>query len=215
MSTPGDRLKQARAKAGYEKAKAAAEAMGVPYYTYAQHENGTRGLPSDAADRYARFFRVPAEWLLWGRGASDPDGSMVPILGYVGADPSGEIIFATGQQTGDMAPAPPGGRALPVVEVKGHSMRGFADDGSLIYYENQRSRPSREMLGEVVVVQTKDGQVLVKRLLRGSGPDVWDLESVAGPTMSDMEIEWVAEIAYIMPPLRARRSVVRAHTDAA
>lgn len=72
MSEPDERLKEARIAAGYETAKAAAEAMGVPVPTYIQHENGARGLPPARAARYGRFFRVAPEWLLYGRGAADP-----------------------------------------------------------------------------------------------------------------------------------------------
>lgn len=67
MSGAGERLRQARERAGYPSANAAADAMGVPKATYAQHENGIRGFPASKADRYARFFRVSAEWLLYGR----------------------------------------------------------------------------------------------------------------------------------------------------
>lgn len=72
METPADRLKAARQKSGYETAKAAAEAMGAVVSTYIQHESGVRGYPAKTAARYAKFFRVGPEWLLYGRGSSDP-----------------------------------------------------------------------------------------------------------------------------------------------
>lgn len=71
MSDIASRLKAARERAGYESAKLAAEAMGVSPSTYIQHENGTRGYPRNRAERYARFFRVTPEWLLYGRGKLD------------------------------------------------------------------------------------------------------------------------------------------------
>lgn len=66
MGGASDRLKRAREKSGYSSAKAAAEAMGVPVATYIQHENGSRGFPASRAERYAKFFRVAPEWLLYG-----------------------------------------------------------------------------------------------------------------------------------------------------
>lgn len=72
MSTPADRLREARLRAGYETAKAAAEAMGASVSTYIQHENGSRGFPAGKAARYARFFRVAPEWLLYNRGEAEP-----------------------------------------------------------------------------------------------------------------------------------------------
>jgi len=44
MESPADRLRSARLKAGFETAKEAAEAMGVPASTYIGHENGNRGF---------------------------------------------------------------------------------------------------------------------------------------------------------------------------
>ncbi|MBB3893244.1 hypothetical protein GGQ61_003986 [Phenylobacterium haematophilum] len=89
-----------------------------------------------------------------------------------------------------------------------HSMRGLADDGALIYFEDQRSSPSSDMLGQVVVVETDTDEVLVKRLLRGSAPGLYDLESVAGPTRRDARLRWAAHITAIIPPYQARRIII-------
>lgn len=90
MGTPADRLREARASSGYSSAKSAAEAMGVSVATYIQHENGTRGIPADRAQRYARFFRTTPEWLLYGREIGDRItaaqlGPPIPIQGAVAA----------------------------------------------------------------------------------------------------------------------------------
>lgn len=87
-------------------------------------------------------------------------------------------------------------------------MRGFADDGALIYFEDQRTSPSSDMLGQVVVVETDTDEVLVKRLLRGSQPGLFDLESIAGPTRRDARLRWAAHITAIIPPFQARRIIV-------
>jgi len=68
MTSMADRLREARERAGYETAKLAAEAMGVPTPSYTQHENGIRGFKIDTARQYARFFKVSPEWLLYGIG---------------------------------------------------------------------------------------------------------------------------------------------------
>jgi len=69
----GARLKLARQAAGFRSAKAAAESLGVAYPTYAQHENGTRGIVREA-ELYARRYKVSLDWLMRGRGAG-PAGS--------------------------------------------------------------------------------------------------------------------------------------------
>jgi SOS-response transcriptional repressor LexA len=84
MGGASARLKSARERSGYHSAKAAAEAMGVPVATYIQHENGGRGYPATRAERYAKFFRVPAEWLLFGKGSTLSHVELGPQLFVVG-----------------------------------------------------------------------------------------------------------------------------------
>jgi SOS-response transcriptional repressor LexA len=153
---------------------------------------------------------VRPEWLYDAAGSMLPaaEAGFVPIIGRVGANPDGLVLFAQGQEPGDLAPIPPGGtdqaRALLVV---GHSMRGIADDGALIYFEDQRTAVTPDMLGHVVVVEVDTDEVLVKRLLRGSRPGRYDLESIAGPTRQDAKLRWAAHITAIIPPFQARRII--------
>ena len=133
---------------------------------------------------------------------------LVPVIGNVGGNPDGTVLFATGQDPAELAPIPPGGTAQArALKVAGHSMRGVADDGALIYFEDQRTPPSPDMLGHVVVVETDTDEVLVKRLLRGSKPGLYDLESVAGPVRQDARLRWAAHITAIIPPFQARRII--------
>jgi SOS-response transcriptional repressor LexA len=200
------RLEEARVRRGFLTAKAAADFFGWNYSSYSQHERGERGF-AKVVDRYARGFRVRKGWLLTGEGERD---AVVPIVGRIGADPEGNILYAEGHETGDYAPFPPGGSAKAVaVEVAGHSMHGWADDGSLIYYEERHDPPTDDMLGHVVVVGLDTGEVLVKRLLRGSRKGRYDLESIAGPMRTDAKVEWAAHVAAIVPPPAARRIILR------
>lgn len=63
-----ERLMAARQAAGYETATDAARSLGVPYPTYAGHENGSSGFKAKTAAVYARKFSVSFEWLLRGTG---------------------------------------------------------------------------------------------------------------------------------------------------
>lgn len=65
-----ERLKTARERRGYVSATKAAEAMGIPYGTYAGHENGSRGIKLPDIARYAEFYRIPVVWLQFGTGMS-------------------------------------------------------------------------------------------------------------------------------------------------
>ena len=210
MNERSDRLRQARLDAGHETAAAAAEAFGWNRNTYASNENGNAPFSYRKAKEYAAAFGVSAEWLYDAAGPvrASALAGYVPILGRVGANPDGVVVFAAGQDAGDLAPIPPGGTdKAAALRVVGHSMRGLADDGALIYFEDQRTPPTPDMLGHVVVVEVDTDEVLVKRLLRGSRAGLFDLESVAGPTRQDARLRWAAHITAIIPPFQARRII--------
>lgn len=206
------RLRAARIEKGYETAAAAADAFGWNRNTYSSNENGNASFSYRRAKEYATAFGVSPEWLYDAAGGmrSGRSVGLAPVIGRVGANPEGDVLLATGQDGCDLAPIPPGGtdRAVALL-VAGHSMRGLADDGALIYFEDQRSSPTPDMLGQVVVVEVDTDEVLVKRLLRGSKPGLYDLESVAGPTRRDARLRWAAHITAIIPPFQARRIIIR------
>lgn len=206
------RLRAARIDKGYETAAAAADAFGWNRNTYSSNENGNASFSYRRAKEYAAAFGVRPDWLYDAAGGMRPakGAGLAPVIGRVGANPEGDVLLATGQDGCDLAPIPPGGtdRAVALL-VAGHSMRGLADDGALIYFEDQRSSPTPDMLGQVVVVEVDTDEVLVKRLLRGSKPGLYDLESVAGPTRRDARLRWAAHITAIIPPFQARRIIIR------
>lgn len=213
MDDRAARLRQARLAAGFETAAAAAEAHGWNRNTYASNENGNAPYSWRRARDYAAAFGVRPDWLYDAQASSDAfegGAPRAPLIGRVGADPGGEVLLAGGQAPPEFAPLPPGGTERAVaLRVSGHSMRGLADDGALIYFEDQRTPPSPDMLGQVVVVELDTGEVLVKRLLRGASPGRFDLESVAGPTRRDARLRWAAHITAIVPPWQARRILIQ------
>lgn len=183
MDAPHDRLRQARERAGYGSAKSAAEGLGVPVATYVQHENGSRGFPAARAERYARFFRVAPEWLLYGRQRSEAVGAELGprlfVKGEVAAgvwkeaweyEPEDWEMF-TGR--GDLA-APP--RIRFGLKVVGDSMNEIYPAGSVIeclLYDGNEPIPSGK---RVVVQRTRaDGtlETTVKELIRTDDGRVW------------------------------------------
>lgn len=137
--TPSDRLKQARQRAGFSSAAAAATALGVPYSTYSQHENGTRPDFSKHAVLYGRRFGVTPEWLLFGRNPGDTTPAMVKI--------NREIPVLGAVQAGLFAPIPdepeieamvplvlPGfeSASLYALRVMGESMNLYYPSGTLV-----------------------------------------------------------------------------------
>lgn len=98
MSTPNQRLRDARAKAGFETAVEAADALGVARSTYIGHENGSRGFPASRAPLYARRFKVTEQWLLYGKdageSASEPNEEPIKYLRMNVALPSAPVLTA-------------------------------------------------------------------------------------------------------------------------
>lgn len=175
MSTPAERLRRARERAGISSAKAAAEGMGVAVSTYIQHESGVRGIPAGRAARYAQFFRSTPEWLLYGRG-QEPEPSrpemtgmrpitrLVPVMGVVQAgawveipdDPEPEEMLPV------LLPAFEGAQ-LFAVRVQGPSMNQFYPEGTRVVV-----CPAAEIgvsEGDHVVVRRRRG-VLVETTLK-------------------------------------------------
>lgn len=207
MSTPGERLRKARRKL-YPTATAFAEAIGMSRNTYLQYENGTRSLSSDAAERFAPRLQTTPEALLFNR--EGPGEVLKEIVGYAGADPDGAILFAEGQGTGDFAPLPRDASAnAQPIEIKGFSMPFFAEDGSLVWVDGHSPAPRPDMMNQVVVCQLDTGEVLIKRLQKGTEPGKFNLASLSGPLRENVTLQWVAEIISIVPPLHARRVIQR------
>jgi phage repressor protein C with HTH and peptisase S24 domain len=184
----------------------------VPYTTLASFVQGkTQSLHGAKEEKIARAYDAAVDEIFGGK-----QEHLVRIVGRVGANPDGEVVMTTAHDVWDFVPIPPGGTSDSVaLEVYGHSMRGFADDGSLIYFEFQRTPPTEDMLNYECVVETEDGRVLLKRLLRGSGPGLYDLESANGPTLRDVRVRWAAEPTAIIPARQARRIIRRGGEEAA
>ena len=166
---PYERLRQARVKAGFKQITDAARAHGWNEITYTSHENGARGLRPAVAERYAKAYRVPAEWLLYGKGkpAAKQPGSLktVPLVGYVGAGAQTHYSEATGGEF-DEVPAPEGATESSVaVEIRGESLGSFFDRW-VVHYDDVRRPVTPDMIGPLCVVGLDDGRVLIKKIKR-------------------------------------------------
>ena len=206
METRSDRLRWARLQK-YRSAMKAADAMGVAYGTYSSHENGNRDYGQDEADRYGAFFGVDAGWLMTGKGQATR--RMAPILGQAGAGPDGSVLFAEGQGSFGEVPPPTGSTPNVVaLEVVGHSMRGMAEDGWIIFYDEVQA-PNPQLFDELCVCWLEDGRVLVKILQPGREAGLFDLESTSAPTLRDVPVREAALVTNLMPRKSAQKFVRR------
>jgi phage repressor protein C with HTH and peptisase S24 domain len=196
MSTPAERLRRARTAAGYATAAEGAARAGVKYYTYVQHENGTRGIPADRAEAYGRAFGVEPQWILYGR--SGRQRPAIPVVGYVGAATEFHGFDDHAQGAGlDEIEAPPGAPPGAVaVIVRGDSGWPAIREGMVLVYWNKYEDPPPDVVGEDCFVRLRDGRTLVKLLDKGSREGLWTLTSInaSTPPIRDVEIEWAAPI---------------------
>lgn len=72
MHESSARLREARIKAGFQSARAAALRYGWTVSTYSSHENGQTPVPVEAAKTYAPKFKVTAAWILTGDPSVKP-----------------------------------------------------------------------------------------------------------------------------------------------
>lgn len=185
------RLEKARSDRGFKSARSAAEFFGWPYDTYAQHENGTRGI-TRAAEKYAKAFRVSKGWLLTGEGGGE---NQVRLVGYVGA---AQTIYHFDDNDADWVEAPPtGADGVEAVEVRGGSMYPLFEDGAVLYYS--KMLPPDDMLNKRCVVKLEDERILVKTLKRGADRGLYTLASFNAPDIEDVGVIWAAPIDWIKP----------------
>lgn len=164
METPNQRLIRVRERR-YPSASDAARAMGMPVPTYAAHENGSRGLTLDAAERYARFFRISLDWLATGRGSSNnPDPkqpTMVPKLSWVSAGDwwlPEQITDISSLPHIEVTDLPSGDWAA--LEVQGSSMDRISPPGSIILLNRSESRL---VPNGCYVISDEEGRATYKR----------------------------------------------------
>lgn len=188
--------------------KAVSEKAEVPPTTIYSYLAGKgKSLTGSTASKIAEAYGITTDDMFGG-------APMVRVLGKVGANPDGDLLNTSADGAYDFVPIPPGGTSDSVaLEVEGISMRGIADDGALIYFERQELPPSEALIGEEVVVETVDGRVLFKRLLRGKEEDCYDLESRNGEKLENIRLVWAAEPTAIIPPRQARRIIKRGLVD--
>ena len=193
------RLRKARADRGYENAAEAARALGVPAQTYQGHENGSRGLRREAAQRYASFFGVSVEWLLTGKQGKY-HSRKIAVVAYIGA--GAEVFPMDDHARGaglEMVDPPAGlGNDCVAAKIRGDSMHPLRD-GWLVFWVKDQDGVPENCLGSLCVVQIKNGPTLLKDLRRGSKPGLYTLESWNAPPREDVEVDWASRIIDIRP----------------
>lgn len=218
MGTRGERLKKARIDAGYRTAVEAARALGIPYPTYAGHENGSRDYGPDEAVVYARKFKVALDWLLAGkesrvRPLSDKPLATIPIVGIVRAG-AWQDVDAGDSSVYESVPAAPDAPSewQFAYVVEGTSLDKIAKQGDILICLDIIKSGIDVKDGDLVVVERArfSGQMVertgkrIRRVIGGfelwpesNDPQYQDPIKVNGVEDGD-EIRVVAKVLWIM-----------------
>lgn len=199
MKEPYERLQEARKAANFDTPTEAASAYGWSIPTYLSHENGTRGLRPKVAERYAKAFRKPAEWLLYGKvpkGTERPEPRRtVRLVGYVAA--GGEADFR-GDELGEVDVPEGISDETVAVEIRGESL-GSIFDRWIVLYDDVRRPVTNDLIGRLCVVGLADGRVLVKKIKKSSGKRLYHLISNTEDPILDVAVEWAAKVKQMVP----------------
>jgi len=185
----GNRLKELREEAGWTHDQAA-QAMGVSRSQFIKLERGERRLTADYISLASKAFGVQPSAIL--------EELTVPLLGYVGAGAAAHY-YVDAQGALDEVPMPPGGNDTTVaLEVRGDSLGSFFNQW-LVYYDEVRNPVTPDLLGKLVICETVDGRVLVKKLMRGPRPGYYNLHSQTESPIEDIELVWAAKVTHMSP----------------
>ncbi|MBX9717891.1 MAG: LexA family transcriptional regulator [Microbacteriaceae bacterium] len=184
-------LKKLRERHGLTQEEFAAQ-MGTTRNQLVKLESGKRRLSDKWISKAADVLGVDAGELV-------TSSEEVPVVGFVGAGGQA-FLYSENDNPNETVVRPPESPDTTVAAfVRGDSMSGIADDGDIIYWDEQPTAPNDSMYNKLCVIGLTDGRVVVKRLVRGSQPGKWHLLSTTQAPMLDMEVEWASRVTWIRP----------------
>jgi phage repressor protein C with HTH and peptisase S24 domain len=180
-TTKAERLREARKKAGFESASAAAEAFGWKPAAYRHHENGTRDFDVETAKRYGRGFKINPGYLLALDKIPTPSHPIeeqqesLEVDGSVAAG----VWRESGQWERDRRFVIEGSPSVPIkgkrfgLQVEGTSMDEFYHDGGVLDCVSIFDTGVKPQTGDHVIVERTrpDGlrELTVKEFLEEGG----------------------------------------------
>lgn len=124
----------------------------------------------------------------------------VPLVGYVGAGATAHYYEGIAPENLDRVPAPINATDSTVaVEIRGISL-GSMFDRWLVYYDDVRRPVTHDLIGQLCVVGTDDGRILVKKLKRSkTRVGTFDLISEVEPPIEGVSVQWAAKVRQLAP----------------
>jgi transcriptional regulator with XRE-family HTH domain len=157
-------------------------------------ETGGRNVSLKNLARISDALGVPANDLVVGGEAA-----RVPVMGRIGAGseimPEFEQIPPDGLfEIETIIPMPDGVIAF---EIDGDSMWPRYDPGDVVICWREGT-PIQQILGDEAAVRTVDGRRFLKRVVQGSQPSTYDLESHNAAPIRGVRLEWVSRVGHVI-----------------
>jgi transcriptional regulator with XRE-family HTH domain len=169
----------------------AADRMALSRSFYVKLERGERRLTEDYIMRAAKAFGVDETDVIAERRTTR-------IVGRVGAGAEAHF-YADADEDYEEVPQPPNASEQTVgLEINGDSVGAFFNSW-LVFYDDVRSPVTPDLMGKLCVVETLEGKVLVKKLMRGSEPNRYHLLSQTESPIENAELLWAAEVTAMTP----------------
>lgn len=178
----------------------AAEAFGLSRGGYQKLERSERQMKAEYIERAAKIYGVSEMDVIVG----PPTVGVVGMIGAGGTfDTSAEQIDHAEPLYEIELPFHVGDDAI-AFEIRGESMWPRYDAGDVIVCF-RRSVDPETLLGWEAAVGTPDGARYLKRLLRGSQPGLYTLESHNAPPIRDVHLDWVSDVGAVVRANQVRR----------
>jgi phage repressor protein C with HTH and peptisase S24 domain len=201
-----DRLKAYREAAGFAFASHAAQRYRWGESTYRSHENGTRTIGDDDADKYAAAFsrpgrKITGKDIMYGPTETTSESAesgllRVTVVGMIGAgaviEPEFEQVPEGGLYEVELPYGVPGD--LVAFQVEGDSMMPRYDEGDVILVWKEQKRSLESFYGKEAAVRTRDGRRYIKTILYGKTPNTVNLQSFNAKLIEGVRLEWIGEI---------------------
>lgn len=173
------------------------ESTGLSVSYVSRLESGERNLSVKNLNLFAHALNVSPQEIL--AEVEPKSRNVIAVMGRIGAGaeimPDEEQIPPEGlYEIETPFPIPEDALAF---EVSGESMWPRYDEGDIIICWRQ-GVVVEEVLGWEAAVKTASGQRFLKRVLRGSEPGTFDLESHNAPPIRGVSIAWVAAIQSVI-----------------
>jgi SOS-response transcriptional repressor LexA len=152
MYAQGQRLAAFREQAGYDSARAAAIDNGWAESSYRAHENGTRTIGQDDAEKYATKFRqrslikgITAKAILFGPEAASTaaadDFIQVPLLSWTAAGKLADNSVEIPDDTAQLGISGLGRGHYFALKVQGDAMDRVSPEGAIIIVDRDGKPP--------------------------------------------------------------------------